>query len=125
LLGDGADTENAREIAAGVSPGRIHDLTGQTTLEQAIAIVAGAKLVVANDSGLMHIGGYLGTPVVGIFGSTSPRWTHPLGKRSGVITAHVPCSPCFEKVCRFGHYNCLKSITPDAVAQCSADVLAL
>lgn len=124
LLGDRADEESAQAIAA-AAPERVHNLTGQTTIAQAAAIIAGAKLVVANDSGLMHIAGYLGTPVVGIFGSTSPVWTHPLGKRSGVITAHTPCSPCFEKSCRYGHYTCLKSITPEAVAQCATEVLAL
>jgi len=123
LLGDRADEDNAKAIAS-AAPGRVYNLIGQTTLAQAAAIIAGARLVVANDSGLMHVAGYLGTPVVGIFGSTSPVWTRPLGKHVRVITAQVPCSPCFEKLCRYKHYNCLKSITPEAVAACAADLIA-
>jgi heptosyltransferase-2 len=109
VLGTSADGESAREIER-AAPGRVTDLTGRTSLTEAAAIMAGARAVVSNDSGLMHLAGYLGVPVVGIFGSTSPTWTRPLGKRSMAMGSAEPCSPCFQRSCRYGHYRCLQNI---------------
>ena len=119
VLGTAADSESAREIA-GAAPGRVEDLTGRTSLTEAAAIMAGSRAVVSNDSGLMHLAGYLGVPVVGIFGSTSPVWTRPLGKRSVALSSTEPCAPCFERSCRYGHYRCLANITPDSIAEAVA-----
>jgi heptosyltransferase-2 len=116
VLGD-ARNSDAAEALETASPDRIVNLTGKTTLIEACRIIAGAKAVVANDSGLMHLAGYLGTPVVGIFGSTSPTWTRPLGAKVGIAHVKYECSPCFGRTCRFKHYNCLKLVTPEHVAQ--------
>jgi heptosyltransferase-2 len=115
VLGTGADGESAREIAA-AAPGRVEDLTGRTSLVEAAAIMAAAKAVVSNDSGLMHLAGFIGTPQVGLFGSTSPVWTRPLGRRSLIMQSDEPCAPCFERTCRYGHYRCQENIAPEAVA---------
>jgi heptosyltransferase-2 len=125
VLGTAADSESAREIES-AAPGRVEDLTGRTSLTEAAAIMAGARAVVSNDSGLMHLAGYLGVPVVGIFGSTSSVWTSPLGKRSVASSSTEPCAPCFERTCRYKHYRCLEAITPTTVAEavgrlCGAD----
>jgi heptosyltransferase-2 len=116
VLGDGRDGETADELESS-SPDRVVNLTGKTTVVEACRIIAGAKAVVANDSGLMHLAGYCGTPVVGIFGSTSPTWTRPLGTKVGIASVKYQCSPCFDRTCRFKHYNCLKLVTPEHVAQ--------
>ncbi|NTV02699.1 MAG: lipopolysaccharide heptosyltransferase II [Chlorobiaceae bacterium] len=114
VLGTAADGDAAREIEK-VAPGLVLDLTGRTSLPEAASIMAGARAVVSNDSGLMHLAGFIGAPVVGIFGSTSSVWTSPLGWRSVVLNAAEPCSPCFERTCRYGHYLCLETITASAV----------
>jgi heptosyltransferase-2 len=116
VLGTGADGESAREIAA-AAPGRVEDLTGRTSLVEAAAIMAAAKAVVSNDSGLMHMAGFIGTPLVGLFGSTSPVWTRPLGRRSVIMQSGEPCAPCFARTCRYGHYRCQVNITPEAVLE--------
>lgn len=115
VLGAGADSEAAAQIAQ-VAPGRVTDLTGKTSLKEAASIMAAARAVVSNDSGLMHLAGYLGTPVAGIFGSTSQIWTRPLGRRSRALTSREPCSPCYRRTCKFGHYRCLENITAADVA---------
>ena len=115
VLGTAADGESAGEVEL-AAPGRVKDLTGRTSLTEAAAIMAGARAVVSNDSGLMHLAGYLGVPVVGVFGSTSPVWTRPLGMRSVAMHSTEPCSPCFRRNCRYGHYRCLENITAADVA---------
>jgi heptosyltransferase-2 len=109
LLGSEREAETAGEIARR-APERIENLSGKTAIEEAARIIAGSKLVVSNDSGLMHAAGYLGVPVVGIFGSTRPSWTRPLGKNVRVAYEPTECSPCFERTCRYGHYRCLGNI---------------
>lgn len=110
LLGTGSEKQAADEVAA-VAPERIRNLAGATSIVEAARIIAAAKLVIANDSGLMHVAGYLGTPVVGIFGSTRPSWTTPLGAHTHIAYRQASCSPCFERTCRFGHYECLTKIS--------------
>jgi heptosyltransferase-2 len=116
VLGSREDRESAQEIVR-MAPKRVTDLTGKTSLSEVAAIMSGARGVVSNDSGLMHLAAYIGTPVIGLFGSTSPVWTRPLGKKSLAMNFPEPCAPCFCKTCRYHHYRCLKNITPDAVAQ--------
>ena len=49
------------------------------------------------------------------FGSTNPVRTAPLGGRTRVLYEPPECSPCLQRTCRFGHYECLHRITPAAV----------
>jgi heptosyltransferase II len=116
VLGTETDRESAREIACR-APGRVTDLTGKTSLTEAASIMAGARAVVSNDSGLMHLAGYLGVPVIGLFGSTSPDWTRPLGHKSVALKSEEPCSPCFARTCRYSHYSCLENIAPITIAE--------
>ncbi|MBD3321650.1 MAG: lipopolysaccharide heptosyltransferase II [Chitinivibrionales bacterium] len=122
VLGDSHDREQA-ELIAQTAPDRITNMAGETGLADAARILAGAKCVVANDSGLMHLAGYLGAPVVGIFCSTSPPWTHPLGKASQAVTAEIQCRPCFKRTCKYGHYKCHSLITPERVARLAAKAM--
>jgi lipopolysaccharide heptosyltransferase II len=64
----------------------------------------------------MHLAGALGVPTVAVFGSTNPLRTGPLGPHSMVIYRGLECSPCLERTCRFGHYNCLRDIAAEEVA---------
>ena len=115
ILGSRGDGESAQEIVR-MAPERVLDLTGKTSLQEVAAIMSSARAVVSNDSGLMHLAAYIGTPVIGLFGSTSPIWTRPLGKKSIALNVPEPCVPCFDKTCRYEHYRCLENITPNAVA---------
>jgi heptosyltransferase-2 len=76
------------------------DLTGRTDLGGLVALVRAAAGYVGNDSGPMHLAAALGVPTVGVFGSSSPRWTAPLGPRAEAVAATgFACHPCFLKRC--------------------------
>jgi heptosyltransferase II len=115
ILGDSRDATTASLIAPD-NP-HVRNLAGTTSLEQAVMVLAGASVVISNDSGLMHIAGYLGKPVVGIFGSTTPAWTRPLGSKVRIAFGECDCSPCFERTCRKQNYQCLQSIKPEKVVE--------
>lgn len=114
VIGTADDWEEGERIK-NTAPERVQNLCGKTTLIEAAEIISSANVVISNDSGLMHMAGFLGTRVIGIFGSTSPVWTHPLGNNSVAIQQKQPCAPCFARKCKFGHYKCLREISVDEV----------
>jgi lipopolysaccharide heptosyltransferase I len=108
VLAGGAD---AAPIASRIS-GAL-DLTGRTTLGQLVALLRRADLVIANDSGPMHIAAALGRPLVAIFGPTNPLRTGPYGRPAAVVRVAKSCSPCYRRSrwrCR-----CIDQIQVEAV----------
>jgi len=108
ILGSPGDAEAAREVEG-------ENLVGKTTLEEALALIAGAAYVVTNDSGLMHAAAALRRPQVALFGSSSPERTPPLSDAARVLWLRVECSPCFERECPLGHFRCMREMTVDNV----------
>ena len=92
------------------------NFVGKTRLSELIAKLRECQLLLTNDTGTMHLAAALGIPTVSIFGSTCPIETGPLGDRHIVIQHKVPCSPCFERECPFGHYDCMTKVSPAEVA---------
>ncbi|MBK7665648.1 MAG: lipopolysaccharide heptosyltransferase II [Sterolibacteriaceae bacterium] len=123
LLGSAADAPVAEQIVAG-SGGAAQSLCGRTSLAQALDLIGTARLVVTNDSGLMHVAAALGTPLVALYGSSSPDYTPPLSDKAAIIWRKPDCSPCFERVCPLGHFRCMRELTPDSVLQTATARLA-
>ena len=126
LLGSNKDADVCAQIAStvrGTHPGTCHDLAGRTSLHDAIALVAGARAMVSNDSGLMHVAAALGVAQVAIFGSSSPLHTPPLSPLAQVLwlkndASYQPpldCAPCFARDCPLGHTRCLRDISAEMV----------
>jgi heptosyltransferase-2 len=94
-------------------------LAGRTSLIDAMALIAAARGLVSNDSGLMHVAAAFGVPQAALFGSTSPEHTPPLNHRARVLwlkdELQLDCAPCFDRVCRFGHTRCLSELAPARV----------
>ena len=114
MLGGPNDVTTGRHVK-NASNCELIDLTGMTSLKEAIHILSRAICVVTNDSGLMHISAALDKPTIALFGSSSPRFTPPLSDRAVIISLALDCSPCFERICPLGHTNCLTNITPKEV----------
>jgi ADP-heptose:LPS heptosyltransferase len=122
FVGGRAARECERARVAASATGGV-DLAGRTDLSVLAAVLERASVFVGNDSGPMHLAAALGTPTLGIFGSTSPAWTAPRGKAARVIgPAEVDCSPCFRKTCPFDR-ECLTGIAPENVANAVTGLL--
>ncbi|MEO7726748.1 MAG: lipopolysaccharide heptosyltransferase II [Burkholderiales bacterium] len=116
LAGSANDAALGDEIVR-LSEGACINLSGKTTLAEAIDLLSCASLVVSNDSGLMHIAAALDKPMLALFGSSSPAFTPPGGPHATVVKLDLPCSPCFQRECPLGHFNCMLQLTPDRVWQ--------
>jgi len=114
LLGSAHDRALAERIIS-LSERAPVDLTGKLTLRQSIALIEKLHLVVANDTGPMHIAAILGVPTVTFFGAGDLIETRPLGPKVSIIKKDLPCSPCVKEVCPEGTLECLKAITVDEV----------
>jgi heptosyltransferase II len=118
LLGSGKEAVLCEQIAM-AAPGTTQVLAGKTSLIDAMVLIAAARGVISNDSGLMHVAAAFGIPQVAVFGSTSPEHTPPLNPKAQVIwlkeKLQLACAPCFERTCRFGHTRCLTEVTAQQV----------
>ncbi len=116
----GAAKERAAGAAIVAALPEVLDLTGRTDLRQLMAVLAVSGLVVANDSGAMHLGAALGRRGVAIFGSTDPVATGPIGGQWVVLADHpADCAPCLQRTCPRvdAPYACLRRIQPEEVCQ--------
>jgi heptosyltransferase-2 len=127
LLGSGKETALCEAIAK-QAPAACKVFAGKTSLIDAMALIAGARGVVSNDSGLMHVAAAFGIPQAAVFGSTSPEHTPPLNPNARVLwlkeELQLDCSPCFDRVCRFGHTRCLTEVSADRVEAALNDAWA-
>jgi heptosyltransferase-2 len=120
IVGSAKDQEVGDEIAC-LADGAALNLCGRTNLEQAIDLIASARAIVSNDSGLMHVAAALGRPLVALYGSSSPGYTPPLSARATILSLGLECSPCFKRECPLGHLRCLEDLTPERVLAAMQD----
>ena len=112
VVGSSGDIPVADRIVA-MSKGKAVSLAGRTSLPELVEVMRGARVVISNDSGPMHIAAALNVPVAALFGPTSPERTGPYGEGHVIIRSAKRCSPCFKKRCRDS--SCMKEISPEAV----------
>ena len=87
-------------------------------------LLSRARVVIANDSGPMHLAAAVGTPVVALFGPTDPARTSPTGSPSRILDRYVFCSPCFLKKCPYGH-ECMKEIEAEDALRAVEELVGL
>jgi len=114
IFGGPADRALGEKIAGMMNRSAVN-LAGETRLEEAMALIACCDLFVTNDSGLMHVAAAQDVPLIAIFGSTNPVTTGPHSRRSRIVRAELPCSPCLKPYCPEGHLHCMTRIDVDAV----------
>lgn len=93
--------------------GPARDLTGQTTLPHLAAVLARADMMLANDTGPLHLAAALGRPVVAPYTCTTVRRSGPYGCERGAIATTVACAGSYRKRC--SHRRCLAELTPERV----------
>jgi heptosyltransferase-2 len=124
LLGSAKERALGEEIHALAASPRVRNLCGATTLGDVVDLLAAADVAVSNDSGLLHVAAAAATPVVAIYGSSSPTFTPPLTPDAAIIYHGIECSPCFARECPLGHLRCLREIEPDEVMRAVERFLA-
>jgi lipopolysaccharide heptosyltransferase II len=88
---------------------------GVFSLAESAALLAQSACLVSSDTGPLHLATAVQTPVVGLFGSTDPDRTGPLGKGHRVLFKKLSCAPCENRYCTFGTRACMDAITVDDV----------
>jgi ADP-heptose:LPS heptosyltransferase len=94
------------------------------------ALLKACDLLVAIDSGPIHIAGAVGTPVVGLFGAVNPKFRMPPDSPGKALVGNVPCLYCNHRI-PVGHWKencpheiaCMKAITVDEVFQAMKEIL--
>ncbi len=119
IVGGKGDLAVAEQVASAFRASRFtfHDLCGQTSLRELMALLKSCRVLLTNDTGPMHVAAALGTPVVVPFGSTSPELTGPGlpgDPRHRLLESGVPCSPCFLRKCPID-LRCMNGISVERV----------
>jgi lipopolysaccharide heptosyltransferase II len=114
VLVGGADVRTIADATVRASARPPLDLTARTTLRESYGILARARVAVGPDSGPMHLAAAAGTPVVSLWGATTPARSAPFGSTDLVLVGRVPCAPCYLRRCPIGR-QCMRDITPARV----------
>jgi heptosyltransferase-2 len=120
-FGSQADAALAHDIESAIPspPSAIWNLTGRTSLRELMALLKLCRVLLTNDTGPMHVAAALGTPVVVLFGSTSPELTGPGlpgDARHRLLKSDAPCVPCFLRECPID-FRCLNGISVECVVE--------
>lgn len=120
----GEETPQPGDPFVDANVAEVEDLRGRTSVTELGAILQVADVVVANDTGPIHLAAALGRPVVALMGPTDPERTGPYGPGHRVLSTAPLCSPCFSRVCRNpqGHV-CLDDVRPEEVLAAVTELL--
>ena len=120
VLTGGTDDRSVKNICSMMREKAL-DLSGKTSLKDLACLFGKAALLVTTDSGPMHLAAAVKTPVVALFGPTSPERTGPYGPGHIVIRTGIECSPCYRKEC--GPMDCMTGIDVETVLEKVRDKL--
>ena len=121
---------NEREVCASVSRGLpVTDVSGSVSLQELLALIKRASLVVCNDSMALHVASAFSVPTVAIFCATSPQfgfgpWRNP---RARIVEKQgLWCKPCKRhggRYCPTGTEICIRDVRASEVIRASGEVL--
>ena len=126
LIGGGPSEKTAAAEIQDRSLGRPINLTGLVNLRQFAAIVKRCALYIGNDNGSMHLAAAVGTPVLGLFGPSSPAEWAPYGTAEvATIYKGLDCRICYHPTCTRGEQSCMRQITVDEVFEAARRLLCM
>jgi len=117
LTGSAGELDRLRRSGLFKTNDRLHFHDRSFSIYDTAALLKECSFIVCNDSGIMHVARAVGTPIVSVWGPTSPeRWGYP-GRRDFVAVRSDSCSPCraYGKRTNCRHRKCLEEITIDEV----------
>ena len=120
LLGGKGDTAVCEEILKLLkekdfcAEGWCHDLSGKTSIAELAATLKGARALITNDTGTMHVAAATKTPIVAIFGPTNWLRTAPLGQNNILLRGEHDCNKKCRRVCLSDH-RCMKAVSVEMV----------
>ncbi len=118
VSGGAAEVGLAGRVATAIGSGAL-SVAGQLSIPELVALIDAAEVLVANDTGPVHLASALETPTLALFGPNTPRLYGPLAPRSLAFYRDLPCSPCLttqnyrSSRCRI--HTCMASITTGEV----------
>ena len=122
LLGSPDDIQVCGEIERGFG-GRVVNMAGKAALVDTGGILQEMDLLIANDSGPVHMAAAIGIPTLVIFGPTDPDRTGPYDNQHRVAKASLSCQPCFSRTCARRDNACLYAVTPEMVSDIAITML--
>ncbi len=115
--------EKADYIAQALGDSCIN-LTGKANQAEAFAILQKCKLILTEDSGLMHMAWIQGIPTLALFSSSKKSWSAPQGAWSDCLdSSDLECGPCDLKICKYGDNRCLTRYEPNQVLTRASELL--
>ena len=91
------------------------DLSAKTTLRQLACLLKKSRLLITNDSAVLHLGSYFNTPIIAVFGPTDETKYGPWSETSSVVEKDIFCRPCETAQCKFGTLACMQLIKVEDV----------
>jgi lipopolysaccharide heptosyltransferase II len=122
FVGGNEDRELVRRVLADMKS-MAASAAGDLSIPESAALLARCRCLVSADTGPLHLAAAMRIPVVGLFGSTDPRRTGPIGRGHQIIIKDLACIPCEKKNCPLGTRACMAGITVDEVFNAVAMVL--
>ena len=127
IVGGANESKLASEIALRAGP-HAASAAGALGLQATGGVLKRAAALIAGDTGLLHLGTAVGTPVVAIFGPTVRQFGwFPYQAHASVVERDLACRPCSSRgtaECPLKHHQCMKAIKPDDVFNVMARILA-
>jgi heptosyltransferase-2 len=126
LLGGKEDVERGEEIVKMVKNKIVVNACGKFSLNASASLVEQCKVLVTNDTGLMHIGAAFRKPVVSVWGNTVPEfgmYPYMPGDENKVFISEIkglkcrPCSKIGHKKCPKGHFRCMMEQDENTLAR--------
>jgi heptosyltransferase-1 len=123
VIGGPGDVSVCQQVCDAVAKGGATNWAGRLSLVESGGLLQAVDLLLANDSGPLHMAVAAGTRTVSFYGPTDPARTGPYGVSHTVLQAPMPCLGCYQRLCRERQQMCMRSIAVDRVCNAVASLL--
>ena len=123
VVGGKGERATGEEVVQGLNEKKIINLCGETELDELFWLLKSALVILANDSGVMHLGAATGNYGITVFGPTDYTATGPISPKWSLLSDQPDCAPCFRHDCPTDH-KCMTTVTPELVKQEIQNILS-